>query len=84
MVKKTKNELHDWAGVTKKQLPRILNTKEKKNEAERKLGSSWFSLAEVGGGDCWVEGVALQTGPHAEKDLILPRAPKRAKATAQS
>lgn len=44
---------------------------EKENEAERKLGSLWFSL----GG----RGLALQTGPHTEKDLVLPRAPKGAK-----
>lgn len=32
-----------------------------------------------GGGTAELRGVALQTGPHAEKDLIFLRAPKGAK-----
>lgn len=50
-MKNSKKKLNESADVTKKQLTGILNTKERNNEAERKWGSLWFSLAAAGGGE---------------------------------
>lgn len=63
----------------KKQLTGIFNTKERNSEAERKRGSLWFSLAGPRGGDAELrKGLALQSSPHKERDLVLPRARKGA------
>lgn len=55
---KTKNELHErWSYKT--QLPGIVSTKERENEAERTLGSSRLGAAGAGGGSAELRGVWL-------------------------
>lgn len=80
-MKKTKNELHEsWS--YKAQLPGIVSTTERENEAERTLGSSGLRAAGAGGGSAELRGVwlcKLSPAPCRERPRSSERAPEGTK-----